>query len=389
VASTLIEIISTEFEQADATQRDENLDYADTKYGPDISAYPDSSNFENNEQELGVNQISCDAPIDAVNNLKIINQTRLIPSAIDNQYCLDPYITGHCTNNPQCANPTAKCDLPCQYISCMPGNENYNCAGDEKISKESLECKYGTWSGSTATRTANVDLCTCYCRPSVDLIQDINQNLEEIYTYVKKTYDALNRNYIDKEGLMRSREETNKLADAVQNLRANQLGYDVTSRITPKYVKYDTGDSPLCYINPTYEDREKGVCGNSKESFTVYAIQISAASLASILFPVAAPEIMRYATNFFPLIYETSVRYEITETLIDDGNRVALTNLATNGTELYTYAPLEFEIYKNQPIKLDSEIFGRIIVYIYLPKTGLNKAVDGLISDDCVGDACP
>jgi len=84
------------------------------------------------------------------------------------------------------------------------------------------------------------------------------------------------------------------------------------------------------------------------------------------------------------------VKYNLTETLIDDANRVVLRNIGGEGGELYTYAPFEFEIYKNRQFSIGSATGGRVIVYVYLPavKGGLQRIMDGLASSECTGTNC-
>jgi hypothetical protein len=127
------------------------------------------------------------------------------------------------------------------------------------------------------------------------------------------------------------------------------------------------------------------------ESLGVYTIQIAAMSLGMIFSGGTAYEILKYLYQYFPVIYETEASYNLTEVLIDDGNRVVLDNVAGDGGELYVYAPLEFEIYKDHEFTIGSGTLGRVIVYVHMsPEFKIPEKMETILSglSDCEGEEC-
>jgi hypothetical protein len=244
-------------------------------------------------------------------------------------------------------------------------------------------------------RDYTLDVCRCDCKASLDLAVSIHTNLEALIEHLGKTVSALERTYDELSAQLEVREKSEEYSEIVSDMDREDLGYDVFSRIDPGQVKYDQGFlGEKCYNAPTIEDREKGVCGDSVESVTVYTVQIAAASLATVLTGGAGAKLVEYAMKFFPMIFETGVVYNLTETLIDDGNRVILDNMAGEGSELYTYSPFQFEIYRDHEFSIGTASFNRVIVYINLDAIdrdytkALQKIIDGLVDDSCEDEGC-
>ena len=350
-------------------------------------------NFENNEEEYGLEETEdyCRDSISSLGDLDYILQNQLIESQIKDEYCEGP--TGDCDNNRRCEDGEV-CYHKCDYFHCPFGGDSYECLNDQRTgtriemckkcweSRKGRECEY---------RPYSIKTCECRCRGSIQLVMDINEALLEIREYVEKTHVAVSRTSANLEEQLERREKADELYESAKGLEAEELGYDIFSRLDTAVVKYDKGAfGKFCYYYPTFRDRDKGICGDSVESIVTYTIQVAAAALATMFSGGAAEPVLEFARNFFPLIYESEVRYNLTETLIDDSNRVMLTNIAGPGAELYTYTPFEFEIYNNREFTIGSGTFGRTVVYIYLPavENGLQRIIDGLMHEDCDGDTC-
>ncbi len=351
-------------------------------------------NFEENEEEYGLGETEdyCRDSLSGIEELQNILENQLTEEQIQDSYCEGP--NGDCDDNRRCEEGE-ECYRKCNYFNCPASGGSYDCVNDRRTGTRTEMCKkcWETRKGRECDYFPySIKTCECRCRGSVSMVVEINYNLEELREYVEKTYVAVSNTARNLGEQLNRREKADQLAEAVEDLEAQELGYDVFSRLDTFTVKYDKGEAfgRFCYLYPTFRDKDKGVCGDSVESVVTYTIQVAAAALATMFSGGAATPILEFAKNFFPLIYESEVRYNLTETLIDDSNRVILTNIAGPGAELYTYAPFEFEIYNDREFSIGSATFGRTMVYVYLPavKDGMQRVLEGLLSPDCKGDKC-
>jgi len=348
--------------------------------------------LKHNDDGFGFSDIEdhCTDPPDAINDLINLLENELAGRTLADSNCEDR-ATGVCITETECGD-SGDCGVSCRYPSCSNGQSGiYSCVGDVKTSSYSETCEVCTERSNgdeyCSDKTDTIDECNCRCQPSIKLLKEINFHFNDLYGYLKKTQEAITQTYGNFKTQLDRRQESDKLAKMTEKLDTNEMGYDVFSRVKPIYVKYDTGSGVYCYKEPTFADREKGVCGDAMESTLFYTAQVAAASLATFLSGGATAKLLEYAIKFFPMVFETEAKYTLTETLIDDGNRIMLTNLAGEGAELYTYAPFEFEIYKDREFTMGSGSFGRVIVYIFLEKVKLQRVMDGLDSE-CEGEDC-
>jgi len=289
-------------------------------------------------------------------------------------------------------DPTPSCRGP----SCRSGNDYYECVADLKTGSRTKTCTVYT-DDDEYEADKTISQCGCRCYPDLGLVEELKETLELVYDGLKQTEKTLRE---QKDALWKQLEahrKSDELKARVADLRGGDSSYDVLSRLDVKYVKYDTGWKGWeQYVPGGFMQRNEGVCGDSMESVVLYTAQIAAASLATFFSCGLASPLLQYAIDFFPLIIESEVSFELTETLVDDGNRMILTNLASTGDRLgepgdgrlFTYAPFEFEIYKKHKFNLGSVSGNRVIVYLYLPAVEghINRAIEGLSS--CSGEAC-
>ncbi len=394
-ASELIESLLNGMAEVDGDGCRRIIDAAREEHTDDVSTADGiEKNFEKNEEKYGLEETEdyCRDSINSLEELEYILNNQLTKEQIQDVYCEGP--TGDCDDNRRCEEGEV-CYHKCDYFRCPFGGESYECLNDRRTGTRIEMCKkcWETRKGRECDYFPySIRTCECRCRGSISLVMDMNEALMEIRDYIVKTLTAVSRTAATLEEQLERREKADQLAKAAEDLEAQELGYDVFSRLDTFTVEYDKGEAfgRFCYFYPTFRDRDKGVCGDSVESVIVYTIQVAAAALATMFSGGAAAPVLDFAKNFFPLIYESEVRYNLTETLIDDSNRVMLTNIAGPGAELYTYAPFEFEIYKDREFSIGSATFGRTMVYVYLPavKGGMQRVLEGLLSPDCAGDKC-
>ncbi len=360
-------------------------DYTDRLPGTDTRV---RAQFYDNEEDFGFDETDdyCRDSIKSLDDLRSLWYGGAISEdAIDDSKC--GRAKGDCINDADCTTSN-DCDITCSYPACMSGS-SYDCIGDAGLGySRTVTCRL-----SGQIESESIAQCTCRCRVSVKLLIRLNKDFRDIYAYVSKTAKALEESYDAMKGQLTAREKSNELRVAADKLETNEAGYDVFSRMDPELVKYDKGKfvgGNECYFNPTFIDRDNGICGDSVESGITYTIQIAAAALTAMFSGGLATPLLTYAKDFFPMFIESEVKYNLTETIIDDANRVVLRNVGGEGGELYTYAPFEFEIYKDRQFGIGSATAGRIIVYVYLPavKGGLQRIMDGLASGECAGEQC-
>lgn len=361
--------------------------YTDSLEGVDPQV---TGEFEENDETFGFHETKgyctgADGYLSDLNSLAVV----LTPERIDDNLCKIAK-SADCEADSGCEDED--CDAHCRYPQCPAGGSSYECPGDaETGARRSGTCTV-CGDGGCDKETYSIDQCTCRCRPSIDLLKRINADFSGLYTYAEKAYIATDDAYNDLKTQLDRREASDRLMDTAQSLGSNELGYDVFSRIDANLVKYDQGvlGGKECYFNPTYRDKDSGVCGDSTESAVVYTVQIAAAALATLFTGGAASPIMEYAVDFFPAIFESEARYNLTETLIDDGNRAILENLGSEGSELYTYAPFQFEIYRDKEFDIGSATMDRLFVYIYLPSVsgGMKRILTALADSSCTGESC-
>ncbi len=384
----LIEPVVTKLKDADSRACEDTLNDASQETGRLRMDGSVKDEFDENDDGYGFEQVDCDAPADAIGDLQKILDTRLTSRAIDDNKCSSS-AKGDCPYQDECEDG-GDCNVHCSYPRCGSSGESYDCLGDVEVSYRVETCRVCE-DGDCDYEEDRIDTCKCRCRASMGLLLRINGDMKQVYAYVEKTVNAMEKTYDGMEGQLENRERSDELAERAGRLDAQEEGYDVFSRVTPLEVRYDEGEflgGKECYYKPTFADRDKGVCGDSAESAIMYTVQIAAAGLATIFSGGATSKLLEEVVKFFPMIFETGAKYNLTESLIDDGNRVMLTDLAGGGAELYTYAPFEFQIYKNRQFELGSATLGRTLVYVYWPTVGMQRIMDGLASPDCSGVGC-
>ncbi|MBN2517287.1 MAG: hypothetical protein JXB14_00420 [Candidatus Altiarchaeota archaeon] len=344
--------------------------------------------FERNGNETGLDQTRglADSADDAKEDL-IYLRDNLLSVGIPN--CAGS--TDNCKFDKDCEDED-DCDIRCTGPSCPSGNANYDCAGDKKVGTLTYTCTVRD-DGRKREESDTIDQCTCRCRPSLDLLTKIDQGLRAIEGSISRTVEMLESHVENLEAQLDARRKSEEFKESIGALESQKLAYDVVSRMDVSLVKFDAGDWDgwKCYFTPGFYEKEEGVCGDKLESVAIYTAQIAAAALAAFFTGGAATPLIDYAKDFFPLVIESEVGFNLTESLVDDGNRVILKNLGSRDgllgekgdARLYTYAPFEFQIYKDRPFHIGSGSFNRVVVYVYLPAVksgGLSRILEGLSS---------
>lgn len=394
----IIEGLNDQLKQLDDEACKKILDDAESKYINRVNVDPRVDGvFEENNMSYGIHDTRkyCVRSLSSLSDLNSIASSDLLRRKLSDSMCLNNKI-GDCEDPGNECNKEEYCGS-CRYPSCPGDGRSYTCTGDFDVGRPDRkdvceECSTNS-RGRRVCDKENyyIDQCKCRCRPRIELLLDIFQDLVEVRFYLEKTATALEKTAENFESQQKAMEDASKLLKKAEDLAPKKLGYDVFSRIDTDFVGYDKGeimDGKFCYYDPDFENRDDGVCGDSVESGIMYTVQIAAAALATLFSGGTAAPLLNYAKDFFPMIFESGVKYNLTETLIDDGNRVMLTNVADGG-ELYVYAPFEFEIYENKEFEIGSATFNRVIVYVYLPSAGgLDRVMEGLLDKSCKGDTC-
>lgn len=381
---SLLSEVSDLMETIDPGQCEDKVDYTRDAYTDDADAEGDAEeNFEANNESYGLSQTeaACGAFVGALSDIESVLESDLDNTDISDSKCSKPSAKGDCLFDSEC-NDEDDCDVTCHLPACPGSGYSYECVGDKPLGYyKNYECEVCDDDGDCRDECDQIDQCTCRCRPSRGLLERLFEDLTTIDMYLQRVTTAIRENREAFEDQLERQENLEELKDKFEDTKAEKLGYDVFSRIDPDFVKYDPGIEKKCYYGNEFADRENGICGDSVESIITYTIQVALASFVGAT---------AFAADFFPMFFEAEAKYNLTETLIDDGNRVMLENVAGEGGELYTYAPFEFQIYKNREFSLGSATFGRTIVYVYLKavKGGLNRVLDGLASSKCAGTKC-
>ena len=387
------EIIATLTENLDDDLPD-LIEEAREEYTNDLSDVDPrvEEKFEENENETGLSETEnlIDGSKEAKEELADILETRLTESAINDQACeIDQPV--NCEFDKDCERDE-KCDVRCRGPDCPSGNSNYECLGNHEVGRRTYTCRIRDDEGDWEDVSVSIDQCDCQCRPSLGFLGDINEGFEDIRAAVEQTVRTLEMQVENLQKQLESQQKSEEFKELVEGLNAQVEGYDIISRIDPSYVKFDTGlDGWKQYIPGDYWQKDEGVCGDSAESAVLYTAQIAAAMLASFFTAGVASPLVAYAKDFFPVIIESEVSFNLTESIIDDSSRIILTNLGSSGgrlggmgdPQLYTYAPFEFKIYKNRHFNTGATSFNRVVVYVYLPAVkggGLKRVLEGLSS---------
>jgi len=367
------------------------LKQVNDNYVEDLDAPNDIENaFQENNMTYGLEETLryCEYSASSLNDLNSLASSQLTVSRISDSKC-SKNVIGDCEEESNECNDEEYCGR-CHYPSCPASDDSYECLGDLDTSLPAKrdvceDCYTENGKRHCYTDTYYIDQCTCRCRPDLDLARRVYVDLLDLKIYLEKRYVALEKTKDNLQSQQESMEKMEDLAKQTENLPKG-MGYDVFGRIDSAYVKYDQGvpDGIECYQNPTFEDRDRGVCGDSVESVIAYTVQVAAAALFS------GGTLLEYAITTFPVLFETEIGYNLTETLVDDGNRVILENVAGEGGEAYTYAPFEFEIYRNKEFTINSLSLGRTFVFVYMGKDfgRMQRVIDALTSNKCNGGIC-
>jgi len=286
-----------------------------------------------------------------------------------------------CSPSPSCSGPR-----------CGRGNDHYECVGNEPAGSRTKTCEV-LKRDSEEKQSLTISQCGCRAYPNLDLVEELAEALYWANRSLSKAEETLHGQVDSLGQQLENHRKSEEFEELIDGLRGEEFSYDVISRLDMNYVRFDTGWAGWWNYTPgDYAQRGNGVCGDATESVILYSAQIAAASFATFFSAGAASALLDYAIDFFPLIIESEASFEMTETLIDDGNRMILTNLASTGSRLgesgdsrlFTYAPFEFEIYKKHEFRIGALTGNRVIVYLYLPafEDGMSRAVDGL--SDCL-----
>jgi hypothetical protein len=263
--------------------------------------------------------------------------------------------------------------VPCKYTYCEEYDEDGSCS--ESVTEDTEKKVY-------------IDQGNYFCHPKFSLI---NATKTELNVVKQKIYDR-DSSLLDQENKLRARaqalEEAGKKFKEIRDLSdtASSVNYDVYSKLKYSTVRYfPVTLSSNCYFNPTYLQRENGTCGDKTSSIALYTAQVSAATICCALSGTCCPTI-KYASEWFPAIYQVEGNYNITESIIDDKNRIMLHNIFAGDEDLYgmnvtpklfTHVPSEFVIYQNYTIDIKSKTGDRVFVYLYLPKIAQSTAATG------------
>jgi hypothetical protein len=322
------------------------------------------------------------------------------------------------------ADDCLKCDDPDPNVidcfgkdgpdfSCSSESENY--ARRETVSCEYTYCEEYDEEGSCTkfatedkTRRVDIEQCNCMCHPKGDIISDLQGQLNLVKQKIKDRENDL----LNQENMLRARaqslEEAMTKYKEIEDLSqsTSSSNYDVVSKLNYSNVKYyPITSSAVCYLDPTYLERENGTCGDKTASVGIYTAQVSAATICCALSGTCCPAI-KYASEWFPAIYQVEGKYSISESIVDDKNRIMLHNVFAEDGDLYgmnvtpklfIHVAPEFVIYRNHTIDVKSQTGGRVIVYLYLPKIAqtttaqggaVNKVIQSFEDPTCNGKTC-
>jgi hypothetical protein len=298
-------------------------------------------------------------------------------------------------------------------FSCSSESENYD-------RRPSVQCEYTyceeydeegsctKFASEEKTRRVDIEQCNCMCHPKEDIISDIPEQLN----VVKQKINDRENDLLDQENKLRSRaqslEEAMNKYKEIEDLShsISSSNYDVVSKLNYSNVKYyPVTSSPVCYLDPSYLERENGTCGDQTASVGIYTAQVSAATICCALSGTCCPTI-KYASEWFPAIYQVEGKYIIGESIVDDKNRIMLHNVFAEDGDLYgmnvtpklfIHVAPEFVIYRNHTIDVKSQTGDRVIVYLYLPKIAqtttaqggaVNKIIQSFEDPTCNGRTC-
>jgi len=338
--------------------------------------------------------------VDVTNANKEINEWKNRESILTKYSSELENICGkECPGSGDCDCPDADegCDEPeCDKIHCNSGDQYYTCKPDE-IGKryEEVECK--DEEGNEYSDSVKIHECECSCRPDTAFVRNVHDELVVIKGKLVNTQKEIDAMQQDIDKILASDQRLQDFRGKSSNLASkNGAGFDVVGNVRFNSVKYAFALSDYCnYPNPAKQVKDDGVCADWTTSFGLYGAQITAAATASYLTGGALASAMKYAVDFFPAVYDYEANYTISETLVDDKNRIMLHNIFAGDKDLYGYnvtpklfthvAP-EFVIYKNRTVTASSSTLGRIFLYLYLPDLGGFVAIErGVQNDQCKG----
>jgi hypothetical protein len=298
-------------------------------------------------------------------------------------------------------------ERPCERVNCTRECDS----GDEECKKDR----------DYTRRVCGIKTCNCMCHPSQNVTNDILSQFRVVD-------DAIG----DKIGRLREQEkELSDRADVVHasDIKLSQVeslgsslvsGYDVVSSTSFYKVKYYSPSeltvfgqqiiipdiiSPgtKCYYNPSWQVRKNGTCANAPESTGMYTVQVSAAVICCGIFSPCC-ETVYYARRFFPVIYQVTGEYNISEKIIDDRDRMMLHNIYAGEDDLYglnlthqlfTHVAPEFVIYKNYHVSVSSMTGERVLVYVDMEgvadnsvRSSVKKIMDSFTDPTCGGVGC-
>jgi hypothetical protein len=311
--------------------------------------------------------------------------------SIDNDWCSDVvhdcYPCGYDLDDGGCDDCKAcsgcepeKCEIREEdrgnaYYSC--GNKNrgtrevdaectqeVNCETDDegKETCDTEECDKGT---------CEIDQCSCLCHPNDKLIKPIKEDIEDIQGVLKTYKDSLKA--LSEKVFQRAKDMKDSV-DKVNSINQTEYlreGYDVNSRITYNYVRFNDDTATKSWCNPTYSIKGAGICGNKALSISTYTAQVLAGTYLAMTMGCGFCQKMAI-DNFLAMYLSEEVNYTISEKIIDDKNRIMLHNIFAEEGDLYGYnttsklfhhVAAEFVIYENKNIHVKTGA----ILPIYFP----------------------
>jgi hypothetical protein len=267
----------------------------------------------------------------------------------------------------------------------------------EDYTSRSDEVDCSDENGVSYTDVIDIDVCKCACRPDNKFVGSIRKNLTSINTQLVSMTSSLNKLEENINNTLNADEKLSDFrekADTISDMDTS--GFDVVSHINYNSVKYKQAlPEEWCnYYQPEKSVKDDGVCADWTESFTLYTAQVTAAATASYLTGGALSSSIKYAVDFFPAVYDYEANYTISETLVDDKNRIMLHNIFAGDDDLYglnvtpklfTHVAPEFVIYQNKTMAAKSSSLGKLFLYLYLPDLGISNVQANIAGSKCKG----
>lgn len=328
---------------------------------------------------------------------------------------------GSCT---ECENPDylpLKCSAPKEADYSCSSFDNGDSPREQDVSCKEVTCTEECTEGDdgeedcsidyssepTDDDTMYIDQCNCQCHPTDKFIKVVKGQLDVVSSNINSQMASIDEQIKALEERAKMLDEADAKLEQINKAIAESesLDYDVSSQMDFSEVKYWDGLSPSkCYVDPTWQASTNGTCGDGVQSTGLYGTQITAAIVCcGFIEPCCFT--VDYSTKWFPAIYQIEGKYSISESLIDDRNRIMPHNIFAGEGDLYglnetpklfQHVAPEFVIYKEYHIKVTPATLDRVIVYLYLPRVAseasttkpLDKVINSFTDPTCGGVKC-